>query len=309
MYSQPLVSVVVPNYNHARYLEQRLDSVFNQTYQNFEVIVLDDCSTDNSLEIIEKYKGNPHLSQVVANETNSGSSYKQWDKGIKLAKGELIWIAESDDCCKPFFLQELLSNYKEGVTLMFSRSVKVDGAGCASHYNHQDNLTMAYFGSGKEFVKLYMVDRNSVANASSALFSRHCASTIDDFWCSKMRGEGDWMLWVKIMEKGDVVFVNEELNYFRFHENNTTKESLIMGIGDYEHRFVFDYLVQCGYIEKKSRQSERLKWIKSYIRREYFSKQIKAMVLNQWDRFYFYRVLLLFLQLKKKVLKVCGFSD
>lgn len=117
------------------------------------------------------------------------------------------------------------------------------------------------------------------------------------------------MLWVKIMEKGDVVFVNEELNYFRFHENNTTKESLIMGIGDYEHRFVFDYLVQCGYIEKKARQSERLKWIKSYIRREYFSKQIKAMVLNQWDRFYFYRVLLLFLQLKKKVLKVCGFSD
>ena len=68
------------------------------------MIVLDDCSTDNSLEIIEKYKGNPHLSQVVANETNSGSSYKQWDKGIKLAKGELIWIAESDDCCKPFFL-------------------------------------------------------------------------------------------------------------------------------------------------------------------------------------------------------------
>ena len=85
----PLVSVIVPNYNHARYLKQRLDTVFNQTYQNFEVIILDDKSTDNSLEIINQYKDNPHLSQIVVNEQNSGSPFKQWDKGIKLAKGEL----------------------------------------------------------------------------------------------------------------------------------------------------------------------------------------------------------------------------
>ena len=78
----PLVSVIIPNYNHARYLKQRLDSVFNQTYQNFEVIFLDDCSTDNSLEIIEQYKDNPHLKQVVVNETNSESLYVQWRKGL-----------------------------------------------------------------------------------------------------------------------------------------------------------------------------------------------------------------------------------
>jgi len=88
----PLVSIIIPNYNHARYLEQRLDSVFNQTYQNFEVIILDDCSTDNSLEIIEKYKDNPHLSLVVVNETNSGSSYKQWDNGIKFYRVLLLFL-------------------------------------------------------------------------------------------------------------------------------------------------------------------------------------------------------------------------
>ena len=93
----PLVSVIVPNYNHARYLEQRLDSVFGQTYPNFEVIILDDSSTDNSLEIINRYKYNPHLSQIVVNKTNSGSVFKQWAKGLSLAKGEWIWIAESDD--------------------------------------------------------------------------------------------------------------------------------------------------------------------------------------------------------------------
>lgn len=86
----PLVSVIVPNYNHAQYLEQRLDTVFNQTYQNFEVIILDDKSTDNSLEVINRYKDNPHLSQIVVNEQNTGSPFKQWDKGINLAKGVTI---------------------------------------------------------------------------------------------------------------------------------------------------------------------------------------------------------------------------
>lgn len=55
MKDNPLVSVIIPNYNHARYLEQRLESVFNQTYQNFEVIFLDDCSTDNSVELVKEY--------------------------------------------------------------------------------------------------------------------------------------------------------------------------------------------------------------------------------------------------------------
>ena len=86
----PLVSVIVPNYNHARYLEQRLDTVFNQTYQNFEVIILDDKSTDNSLEVINRYKDNPHLSQIVVNSQNTGSPFKQWDKGINLAKGGIL---------------------------------------------------------------------------------------------------------------------------------------------------------------------------------------------------------------------------
>ena len=118
----PLVSVIVPNYNHARYLEQRLDSVFEQTYQNFEVIILDDCSTDDSMEVINRYKDNPHLSQIVVNEQNTGSPFKQWDKGIHLAKGDLIWIAESDDYNELTFLEELISewNKHKNVVLAFS---------------------------------------------------------------------------------------------------------------------------------------------------------------------------------------------
>ena len=103
---QPAVSVIVPNYNHAPFLRRRLDSIFNQTYQDFEVIILDDCSSDNSKEIIEQYRNRPQITHIVYNEVNSGSPFKQWAKGFDLAKGEYIWIAESDDWAELNFLEE-----------------------------------------------------------------------------------------------------------------------------------------------------------------------------------------------------------
>ena len=81
----PLVSIIIPNYNHAQYLEKRIDTVLNQTYQNIEVIILDDQSTDNSLEVIKKYRNHPKIAQIVVNERNTGNPFKQWDKGIRLA--------------------------------------------------------------------------------------------------------------------------------------------------------------------------------------------------------------------------------
>jgi glycosyltransferase involved in cell wall biosynthesis len=101
------ISIIVPNFNHASFLKERPDSVFNQTYQDFEVILLDDCSTDNSLEVLQEYANHPKVAHFVINEQNTGSTFKQWKKGIELAKGEWIWIAESDDWCEPSLLQEL----------------------------------------------------------------------------------------------------------------------------------------------------------------------------------------------------------
>jgi glycosyltransferase involved in cell wall biosynthesis len=87
---KPLISVIVPNYNHEKYLKQRLESVFNQTYVNFEVILLDDFSTDSSTNILSEYAKNPKVSHCVFNETNSGNTFVQWNKGIALAKGDYI---------------------------------------------------------------------------------------------------------------------------------------------------------------------------------------------------------------------------
>src|SRR6185312_2167115 len=108
----PIVSVIVPNYNHAKFLDQRIDSIINQTYQQFELIILDDCSTDNSREIIEQYRMHPKVSKIVFNEVNSGSPFEQWEKGIGLATGEYIWIAESDDYADERFIESLMALIK-----------------------------------------------------------------------------------------------------------------------------------------------------------------------------------------------------
>src|SRR5689334_17639702 len=99
----PFFSVIIPNYNHAAYLEQRIHSVLKQSFKDFEVIVLDDASTDNSTALIQKY---PSIIKVV-NEKNSGSPFRQWEKGAALAKGEWLWFAESDDLASPAFLQTM----------------------------------------------------------------------------------------------------------------------------------------------------------------------------------------------------------
>ena len=85
----PNVSIIIPSYNHAIFLQDRLNSIVNQTYKDWETIIIDDKSTDNSVEIIEKFikqNLNFKVKHFCVNETNSGSGYHSWKKGIELAE-------------------------------------------------------------------------------------------------------------------------------------------------------------------------------------------------------------------------------
>ncbi len=89
---RPTVSVIVPNYNYARYLTARLQSILAQTYQPHEIIFLDDCSSDGSVEIAERLLQHGSIPyRIIRNETNQGR-YRQWLKGLREATGDLVWI-------------------------------------------------------------------------------------------------------------------------------------------------------------------------------------------------------------------------
>src|SRR5271155_4024439 len=115
----PTVSIIVPNYNHARFLRQRIDSILTQTFQDFELILLDDCSTDQSRSILREYTTDPRV-RLEFNDANSGSTFKQWNKGVSLTRGKYIWIAESDDYADPRLLERLVGELDADMNVTFA---------------------------------------------------------------------------------------------------------------------------------------------------------------------------------------------
>ena len=136
----PTVSVLVPNYNHADFLEKRLTTVLNQSFRDTEVFVLDDASTDGSRDIIARYNGDVRV-RVDFRTTNSGSPTSQWNRGVEMASGKYIWIAESDDYAHTDLLQtlvEILDGHPDA-GLAYCESTVVDEADCfissAAHWS------------------------------------------------------------------------------------------------------------------------------------------------------------------------------
>jgi len=207
------VSVIIPNYNHAPYLEERIESVLNQTYRDFEVIILDDCSTDNSREVIEKYRGHDKISQIVYNEQNSGSTFKQWEKGISVAKGEWIWIAESDDWCELNFLDVVLPKNQNDIVLSFCGSIMYRNNNIIS-YPPTRYLDQTI--DGADFCKRLLTSGCYINNASMCVFKRDYSEHIMEVTDYKLCG--DWHFWIKLSVQGKVKINGRVLNYFRKHD-------------------------------------------------------------------------------------------
>ncbi len=284
MNSNPLVSVIIPNYNHARYLDERLHSVLNQTYPGFEVIILDDKSTDNSLEIISKYKDNPHISQVVVNEINSGSPFLQWRKGLDLAKGDLIWIAESDDSCDNTFLENMVKEcIRDNSVVTFCKSKSIDSEGREHPYHFQDELGSSATYKGSKFIHDTLCYKNIIVNASSVIFRKNKALAINKYYES-FRAVGDWLFWIEIIRDESVTFVDRQLNYFRCHDTNTTQKSERTGLAFIERKRLFDYLLEQGVIDKKiylRLRNRDIVWI--YFMPDFENNRIRADLLRMWN--------------------------
>lgn len=238
----PFVSVIIPNYNHGEFLRERIDSVLNQSYQNFEIIILDDCSTDNSKDIIEQYRNNNKVSNIIYNNTNSGNTFLQWEKGIALAKGEYIWIAESDDLMDSSFLEKAVSVFEVdstiGIfqcgTILIDENDKVIGTDQLSGKSGQIN--------GKEFIKANMSLSNSIYNASAVVFKRDLVlkplhkMVIERKYC------GDWIFWILILKASNIFLLPETLNRYRYHVANVSGKAKREGLFFFEGIGIYAYV-------------------------------------------------------------------
>ncbi len=210
--------------------------MFGQTYDDFEVIILDDCSTDNSRQVIDSYANNPKVKHIVYNQVNSGSPFIQWAKGISLAKGDYIWIAESDDYAAPTFLEKVMKKMDgdpERVICYTASNIvnngKVDETGDPfSYYKKLFNTNRwsdDFENDGENELINYMGGFCTIVNASGCVFKKS-AFPIENQEIYKFKYCGDWLIWMELFPKGKIVYIREQLNYFRIHEKSTVNKFL-----------------------------------------------------------------------------------
>jgi glycosyltransferase involved in cell wall biosynthesis len=232
----PKVSAIVPNYNHARFLRKRLESILEQSFQDFELIILDDGSTDESRTILREYAPDPRV-RLEFNEVNSGGVFRQWNKGVGLARGEYVWMAESDDYANKGFLKRLVAvlDGEPAAAFVYCRSWRVteddrvDGFGdWYLDLVDAERWKSDFCVDGREQFLSYFSRCCVVPNASAVLFRRAIYERIGGA-DEGFRVCGDWKVWTAMTLAGKVAFVNEPLNYYRLHNGSVLHRSMREG--------------------------------------------------------------------------------
>src|SRR5690242_19541243 len=133
----PRVSTILPNYNYARYLKERIRSILNQTMTDLELIYLDDASRDESNQVAQMFMGDSRM-KMHCFDSNSGRVYRRWNDGAKLAKGDWLWFAGADDVVSPRFLERLLvqSEQYPDAAILYANTSFMDCQGCLTVMRH-----------------------------------------------------------------------------------------------------------------------------------------------------------------------------
>jgi hypothetical protein len=228
-----------------------MESVLGQTYQDFEVILLDDCSTDDSRAILSEYAADPRV-RLEFNEKNSGSTFKQWNKGVRLARGKYVWLAESDDYADERLLEKLvpLLDAEPLTVLAYCRSWRVLADGqiiglldCPYTDLDPRRWTADFWADGREECQNYLVQRNIIPNASAVLFRREVYVRVGGADESMVLC-GDWKLWAAMALTGRIAYLAEPLNYFRFHDTSIRLKSQRLGAAPIEYLEVIRWILQ-----------------------------------------------------------------
>lgn len=229
------ISVVVPNYNYSNYLYQRVYSILNQNYKIHELIILDDASKDNSLfyikQIEQKISGFVNV-KVVVNDINSGNAFSQWQKGINLATGDYVWVAEADDYAKKNFLNEVVSPLKKNnnIVISYANTGFIDSNGYITKNSLVDQIDIlktnhwnaSYVNKGISEINCYSYLNCTIPNVSGTIIKK---GNYDEIFESakKFHQSGDWFTYLNILNLGDISFINKTLNYYRVHGNNISQ--------------------------------------------------------------------------------------
>ncbi|RJF77783.1 glycoside hydrolase family 99-like domain-containing protein [Rhodopseudomonas palustris] len=234
----PSVSVAVPNYNYAHCLPERLYTIFDQNHPVEEILVLDDCSVDDSVSVVSSLAEERERDlTIIVNEHNSGSVFAQWAKAAEMAKGEFLWIAEADDLSEPSFLSSLLALMQndDRIAFGFTDSKSIDGEGQHVYESYKPYYASLEPGAlsktevfdGRDFVRRFLGVKNTILNVSSVLWRREVLLRALDACREDLKGlrmAGDWRIYLECLSApgARIAYVADPLNVHRRHAASVT---------------------------------------------------------------------------------------
>lgn len=226
-----LISVVIPTYNRANFIKDAIDTVYSQTYQNFEIIIVDDGSSDDTSEVVKSYI-NPKTKYIF--QKNMGVSAAR-NNGIKNSSGEYIIFLDSDDLWHPEKLEKQLSilenNLNIGMVMNNTQNI-----------TFSDNIllkTREYRAKNqKENISMLLLDPDNVYTGPSTALIRKSVFRDAGFFDEKMTFCEDWDLFFRISLVCNVYNIPEILTYVRSHDENVTKISPVTKYKDGYLRFL-----------------------------------------------------------------------
>jgi len=205
----PKVSVIIPVYNGERFIAQAVDSVLNQTYRDFELIVVDDGSTDKTAEILKSY-GSQIIYIYQPNRERSAAR----NTGIRHAQGEYLAFLDADDVWLPHKLQrqvQLLDQASE-VGLVYGWAYFIDETG--QRVNLSGKEMLCSFESGTRVFEPLLFE--NVIASPTVMIRRHCIDTVG-FFDESMTYTEDWDMWLRIAVHYKVGIINEPLACYRIN--------------------------------------------------------------------------------------------
>jgi glycosyltransferase involved in cell wall biosynthesis len=230
---EPLISIIIPCYNGEKFIGDAIDSVINQTYQNWEIIVVDDESTDNSKKIVDKYRTDQRI-KYVQHDANKGIA-KTKNTGIRLARGDYLAFLDQDDIW--------LSNKLEMQVNCFKNHHEDVGMICTGMIFTDEKLKSQIIFRGfkddnqKEMVKsLYLQTTNS---SSIMMIKKKCFYRVG-FFNEELYGWDDFEMWMRIASQYKIKYIREGLVKKRMHTENVQKLPKVQK----EAKKVFDLTIQ-----------------------------------------------------------------
>jgi len=221
-----LVSIIMPNYNGQDYIADTIESIINQTYRNFELIIIDDCSTDDSINIIKRFQKKDSRIKLFQLNQNSGRPAIPRNYGIKYANGDYIAFIDSDDIWHKQKLEIQLSIMKKNGVSFSCTSLK--------NFKNIKDIEKIYLKKFNEKISIEylsfnkLLKKNTIPN-SSVIIKKNILKNVKFIEDMRYKAIEDYHLWLKISEKGiKILKINNTLLFYRLSQNSISKSKLSM---------------------------------------------------------------------------------